>query len=144
MVDDIFDNSRPRSRVEIRTGVGRRRRWTEEQKGRIVAERLAHQRRQPGGGLSNLEPHELAGTVMKEAVKRSGVDPKQVNYVTVGNCIPTDSHFAYVGRGDPGRTADGVGGDDRQSAVLVGAAGGGDDGAEHPARRLRLRAAASR
>ncbi len=47
MVDDIFDNSRPRSRVEIRTGVGRRRRWTEEQKGRIVAERLAHQRRQP-------------------------------------------------------------------------------------------------
>ena len=38
MVDDIFDNSRPRGRVEIRTGVGRRRRWTEEQKGRIVAE----------------------------------------------------------------------------------------------------------
>ena len=51
-----------------------------------------------GGGLSNLEPHELAGTVMKEAVKRSGVDPKQVNYVTVGNCIPTDSRFAYVAR----------------------------------------------
>ena len=51
-----------------------------------------------GGGLSDLEPHELAGTVMKEAVKRSGVDPKQVNYVTVGNCIPTDSRFAYVAR----------------------------------------------
>src|SRR4029077_15180802 len=51
-----------------------------------------------GGGLSNLEPHELAGTVMKEAVKRSGVDPKQVNYVTVGNCIPTDSRFAYIAR----------------------------------------------
>ena len=37
MVDDIFDNSRPLGRVEVRTGVGRRRRWTEEQKGRIVA-----------------------------------------------------------------------------------------------------------
>src|ERR1700737_1516790 len=37
MVDDIFDTSRPRGRVEIRTGVGRRRRWSEEQKGRIVA-----------------------------------------------------------------------------------------------------------
>src|ERR1700730_1565291 len=38
MVDDIFDSSRPRGRVEIRTGVGRRRRWSEEQKDRIVAE----------------------------------------------------------------------------------------------------------
>jgi len=38
MVDDIFDNSRPLGRVEVRTGVGRRRRWSEEQKGRIVAE----------------------------------------------------------------------------------------------------------
>ncbi|HIJ37879.1 MAG TPA: acetyl-CoA C-acyltransferase family protein [Rhodospirillaceae bacterium] len=51
-----------------------------------------------GGSLSDIEPPELAGTVMKEAVKRSGVDPKQINYVTVGNCIPTDSRFAYVSR----------------------------------------------
>jgi acetyl-CoA C-acetyltransferase len=51
-----------------------------------------------GGGLSDIEPPELAGTVMKEAVKRSGVDPKAINYVTVGNCIPTDSRFAYVAR----------------------------------------------
>ena len=51
-----------------------------------------------GGGLSDLEPHELAGTVMKEAVKRSAVDPKRISYVTVGNCIPTDSRFAYVAR----------------------------------------------
>ncbi|MDM0116282.1 acetyl-CoA C-acyltransferase family protein [Variovorax sp. J22R133] len=51
-----------------------------------------------GGGLSHLEPHELAGTVMKEAVKRSAVDPTRINYVTVGNCIPTDSRFAYVAR----------------------------------------------
>jgi hypothetical protein len=38
MVDDIFDTLRPIGRVEIRTGVGRRRRWSEEQKDRIVAE----------------------------------------------------------------------------------------------------------
>ena len=51
-----------------------------------------------GGSLADIEPHELAGTVMKEAVSRSGVDPQQINYVTVGNCIPTDSRFAYVAR----------------------------------------------
>jgi acetyl-CoA C-acetyltransferase len=51
-----------------------------------------------GGSLADMEPQELAGTVMKEAVKRSGVDPKQINYVTVGNCIPTDSRYAYVSR----------------------------------------------
>ncbi len=51
-----------------------------------------------GGSLADIEPAELAGSVMKEAVLRSGVDPKQINYVTVGNCIPTDSRFAYVAR----------------------------------------------
>ena len=51
-----------------------------------------------GGSLSSMEPSELAGTVMKEAVTRSGVDPKQINYVTVGNCIPTESRFPYVAR----------------------------------------------
>ena len=51
-----------------------------------------------GGSLADIEPSELAGTVMKEAVARSGVDPKEINYITVGNCIPTDSRFAYVAR----------------------------------------------
>ncbi|WP_151671724.1 acetyl-CoA C-acyltransferase family protein [Nitrincola schmidtii] len=51
-----------------------------------------------GGGLSSIEPHELAGQVMKEAVNRSQVDANLINYVTVGNCIPTDSRFAYVAR----------------------------------------------
>jgi acetyl-CoA C-acetyltransferase len=51
-----------------------------------------------GGALADIEPHELAATVMKEAVARSGVDPKQINYVTVGNCIPTDPRYAYVAR----------------------------------------------
>ncbi|MBR9884895.1 acetyl-CoA C-acyltransferase family protein [Marinobacterium lacunae] len=51
-----------------------------------------------GGGLSGIEPAELAGQVMKEAVSRSGVDPNLINYVTAGHCIPTDSRFAYVAR----------------------------------------------
>ena len=51
-----------------------------------------------GGALSGIEPAELAGMVMKEAVKRSQVDPKQINYVTVGNCIPTELRYAYVAR----------------------------------------------
>jgi len=51
-----------------------------------------------GGSLADMEPAELAGTVMKEAVKRSGVDPKLINYVTVGNTIPTESRFPYVAR----------------------------------------------
>lgn len=50
------------------------------------------------GALADIEPAELAGTVMKEAVKRSGVDPQAINYVTVGNTIPTESRFPYVAR----------------------------------------------
>ena len=51
-----------------------------------------------GGSLADTEPAELAGTVMKAAVERSGVDPKAINYVTVGNCIPTESRYPYVAR----------------------------------------------
>ena len=51
-----------------------------------------------GGSLADIEPAELAGMVMKAVIERSGVDPKQINYVTVGNCIPTEPRFAYVAR----------------------------------------------
>lgn len=51
-----------------------------------------------GGTLSQIEPAELAGQVMKAAIERSGVDPNEVEYVTVGNCIPTDSRYAYMPR----------------------------------------------
>ena len=51
-----------------------------------------------GGSLADMEASELAGMVMKESVSRSGVDPKLINYVTVGNCIPTDARYAYVSR----------------------------------------------
>ena len=51
-----------------------------------------------GGSLSDIEPAELAGIVMKEAIVRSGVDPKEINYVTVGNTIPSEVRFPYVAR----------------------------------------------
>ena len=55
MVDAIFDASSPRGRIDIRTGVGRRRRWSEEDKGRIVAESFA-----PGAIVSEVaRQHDL-------------------------------------------------------------------------------------
>src|SRR5574338_488239 len=51
-----------------------------------------------GGSLADFDASELAGLVMKEAVRRSEVDPQLINYVTVGNCMPTDGRYAYVSR----------------------------------------------
>ena len=41
MVDHIVETSRPRGRVDVQVGAGRRRRWSDEAKGRIVAESYA-------------------------------------------------------------------------------------------------------
>ncbi|MFN4065260.1 acetyl-CoA C-acyltransferase [Azoarcus communis] len=51
-----------------------------------------------GGSLKDLEPGELGGLVVKEAIARAGVDPKAVSFAAVGNCIPTESRYAYVAR----------------------------------------------
>ena len=50
------------------------------------------------GALAGMEPAELGGLVVKEAIARAGVDPNQVSFATVGNCIPTESRYAYVAR----------------------------------------------
>ena len=49
MVDHIVDASEPRGRVDIRVGVGCRRRWSVETNGRIVAESYA-----PGAVVSEV------------------------------------------------------------------------------------------
>jgi transposase len=49
MVDHIVDASELRGRVDIRVGVGRRRRWSDEAKGRIVTESYA-----PGAVVSEV------------------------------------------------------------------------------------------
>lgn len=51
-----------------------------------------------GGTLKDFEPGELGALVVKEVMRRGGIDPNLVSYVAAGSCIPTDSRFAYVGR----------------------------------------------
>jgi transposase len=56
MVDHIVEVSAPRGRVEIRSGVGRRRRWSDEAKGRIVVESY-----EPGAVVSEVaRRHEMS------------------------------------------------------------------------------------
>src|SRR4029434_2134086 len=60
MVDHIVDATAPRGRVEIRSGVGRRRRWSGEDKGRIVAESYA------------------PGAVVSEVARRHDITPQHL------------------------------------------------------------------
>jgi transposase len=60
MVDDIVDASEPRGRVDIRLGVGGRRRWSGEAKGRIVAESYA------------------PGAVVSEVARRHDISPQHL------------------------------------------------------------------
>ena len=50
------------------------------------------------GSLADIEPSELAGLVMKASIERSGAEAARINYVTVGNVIPTEGRSAYVAR----------------------------------------------
>ena len=60
MVEDMFDASKPRGRVDIQVGAGRRRRWSDEVKGRIVAESYA------------------SGAVVSEVARRHGISPQHL------------------------------------------------------------------
>ena len=60
MVDHIVDSSEPRGRVDIQVGPGRRRRWSDEVKGRIVAESFA------------------PGAVVSEVARRHDISPQHL------------------------------------------------------------------
>ncbi|GAC1357299.1 MAG: acetyl-CoA C-acyltransferase family protein [Herpetosiphon sp.] len=51
-----------------------------------------------GGSLKDKPPTELAATVVREAVKRAGVQPSDVGHVVFGNVIHTDIHDMYLAR----------------------------------------------
>jgi len=51
-----------------------------------------------GGALKDLAPSELAGKVVGEAVKRAGIDPKQVGAMVLGNVIHTEAKDMYISR----------------------------------------------
>jgi transposase len=60
MVDHMVDASRPRGRIDIQVGAGRRRRWSAEAKGRIVAESYAR------------------GAVAAEVARRHDISPQHL------------------------------------------------------------------
>jgi transposase len=83
MVDTNDDTRRVRGRVEIRTGVIRRRRWTDEEKGRIVAEAI------------------LPDAVIADVARRHDLAPQHLsNWIRAAKdgrfALPAESDVAFV------------------------------------------------
>ena len=51
-----------------------------------------------GGALKDLAPSELAATVTRESVQRSGLDSAKIAHVVFGNVIHTDAKDMYLAR----------------------------------------------
>src|SRR5437764_2878951 len=51
-----------------------------------------------GGGLKDKPPTVLGAAVVREAVKRAGVQPEDIEHVVFGNVIHTDVHDMYLAR----------------------------------------------
>jgi acetyl-CoA C-acetyltransferase len=51
-----------------------------------------------GGALKDKPPTELGAAVVREAVKRAGIQPAEVGHVVFGNVIHTDIHDMYLAR----------------------------------------------
>ena len=78
-----------------------------------------------GGSLKDIPPCDLAATVVREAVRRSTVDPEDVGHAVFGNVIHTEVRDMYLSRVaavNGGLPVDHAG-LDRQPAVRQRAAG---------------------
>src|SRR6185503_12244943 len=51
-----------------------------------------------GGALKDIAPTELSATVIREAIKRSKLDPKEVGACVLGNVIHTEAKDMYFSR----------------------------------------------
>jgi acetyl-CoA C-acetyltransferase len=51
-----------------------------------------------GGGLAGVPPCDLAATVVREAVRRSGVEPADFGHAVFGNVIHTETRDMYLSR----------------------------------------------
>jgi acetyl-CoA C-acetyltransferase len=51
-----------------------------------------------GGGLKDKPPTVLGAAVVREAVRRAGIKPEEVEHVVFGNVIHTDVHDMYLAR----------------------------------------------
>ncbi len=51
-----------------------------------------------GGGLASVPPCDLAATVVREAVRRAGVEPAQVGHAVFGHVIHTEVRDMYLSR----------------------------------------------
>jgi acetyl-CoA C-acetyltransferase len=51
-----------------------------------------------GGGLKDLSPSDLAGQVIAEVVKRSGLSPEEIGHCVIGQVIHTDHSDMYLSR----------------------------------------------
>jgi acetyl-CoA C-acetyltransferase len=51
-----------------------------------------------GGGLKDIPPCDLAATVVRESVRRSGVQPSDVGHAVFGNVIHTEARDMYLSR----------------------------------------------
>ena len=51
-----------------------------------------------GGSLKDHPPTDLAATVVRESVRRAGVESAEVGHVVFGNVIHTDAHDMYLSR----------------------------------------------
>src|SRR5258708_28756715 len=51
-----------------------------------------------GGGLKDKPPTQLGAAVVREAGRRAGIEPEEVEHVVFGNVIHTDVHDMYLAR----------------------------------------------